>query len=1234
LSQSTIPVIINGLTVAAEPGKTILDVVSENRLDTIPTLCHSADLEPYGSCFVCVVEIKGRQNLVPACATKIAPGMQIETHSERVIASRKTALELLLSNHYADCLPPCRLSCPAGVDTQGYLALAAMGLYQEAVDLIRQDNPLPAICGRICVRKCEVTCRREVMDEPVNINAIKRYCTDRPGMYDRPSGQRPTLGKSVGIIGSGPAGLAAAWFLVKQGYDPVIYEAMERGGGMLRYGIPSYRLPDDVLDREIEYISRSGVSIEYNVRVGIDLTLDELYKRHKAVFIAAGAWATKPMMVKGEFETQGVLNGIDFLRKAVECPEQLSGIVVVVGGGNTAMDVARTAWRLGADKVIILYRRTKSEMPADPEEIEECIKEGIELIELAAPVGIITEENRLKALRCQRMKLGDPDASGRRRPVPIEGSEFDLPCTIAISAIGQGPLLDGLDAIGEEKIQQTRWQTVSVDPDTLQTNINGVFAGGDVADDGPTVVIDAIADGRKAAESIHVYLSKEASKTPQPFVVKKDFFAKPGKADLGAVPESPRHHVHTIEIEKRKNCFNEVATGFKYEDTVHETHRCLACGCIKYKDCVLRQYAEEYKVDMNRFAGHVRKHKVDDRHPYIIYDPNKCILCARCIRTCSKVLPLPAIGLVGRGFKTEMRPAMNDPLAQTNCTSCGNCVDACPTGALMIKYPFPGRAALQTVDTESRCAFCSIGCAIKINKFGQARYFIDSSGIPGKYLCRYGRFGHELFIQKKRLESPLINEKGTRRTIDFPEAFRTTAGSLLETAEKYGPRATAVFISPELTNEELYLAARIARQGLKTNNVGSLTMLTNTVQPGVLDRSFGFTACTADRNSLQKADLIICNNSNTEADHLLLNIEIIQSVRKGARLMVVNSTLISADFMLASLNMDPVRGSASILWEGIIQKLIDSGFFAEKQIKSIPGADEFLKRNKYSDADVTDITGVTLEKIVEAVNIIRTAKKIVFIHTPDRMQDSSPGDLQTLANLIALLHAAGVEADLLLPRMMPNGAAVDIMGACPEFLPGRISSTGFQGAHDCRELMDLLTSGKIKAALVIGENPFCNEKNTAYFENMDFLAAMDWAMTETVQLADVALPGTTFLETGGTRCNFEGKVMRFPAGVMPPSGLPGWMVLHGLAREFGLELPVAEEMALFREMDALVRKNLGIKTPFYWNTGEAREWDGKGMLIDAGVKAGAASLQPPLTHVERYKKAIRDVGIGRFRVHA
>lgn len=1212
---------INGQEIEAAAGKTILEVVRENELDDIPTLCHSKELAPYGSCFVCVVEVEGRKNLVPSCATRIAPGMEVTTRNERITSSRKTAFELLLSNHYADCSSPCMDGCPANVDAQGYIALAAMGELQKAIDLIREKNPLPAVCARVCVRKCEEVCRRMDVDTPVAINNIKRYISDSENAYATDPECLPATGKSVAIVGAGPAGLTAAWFLAKEGIKPVVYEAMEKTGGMLRYGIPEYRLPDDVLDREVAYIERAGAEIRCKVKIGRDVTLNELKKKHNAVFIAAGAWTGKSMRVEGEHDTEGVVTGADFLPEKADDHQSLSGTVVVVGGGNTAMDAARTSWRLNADKVIILYRRTKAQMPADKMEIEDCIEEGIEIMELAAPVGIVRNNGKLKALKCIRMKLGEPDDSGRRRPVPQEGSEFELPCNLVISAIGQNTFLEGLTEIETGEIELTRWNTYAVNTGTMETNVEGIFAGGDAADDGPTVAIDAIRDGQRAAKSITAWLKGEKLQ-PEPFAVHKEFWSKPGKTELDDIKESPRHEVNMIEVDERRSSFREVATGFYPEDAEHEADRCLSCGCVRFDDCDLRLYAQEYGVDMEEFRGHARKHKVDDRHPYIVYDPNKCILCARCVRTCARILPVSALGLVGRGFKTEMRPAMNDPLVATSCISCGNCVDACPTGALTMKYPFSGRACLKTENIETRCGFCSLGCEITVRDFGDHHYFIESGGEPGDYLCRYGRFGNELFIKQGRMINPVIREGARYRAVPFPEANRTIADRMRQAVKDHGAGRVGVFISPELTNEEFITAAKIAREGLGTNNIGSLAILTGGGRSGVLDKALGFTASTDDRSCIKDADLIICNNTALEDEHLILAVDVIQKVKGNADLIVSNSALSATDRHLAALTVDPMRGRASFFWNAVMQELINRKALTPE---ALPGGEEFLKnRNKDIEAAAAR-AGVETDAVATTANLVENAENIVIIHSPDRPQDAAPEDMEIFADLTLLLRAAGKRADLLLPRLIANSAGLEVTGADPAFLPGKIpAGDELPGARNSTELRKLLEDGELAAALIIGENPLEYSRTGSWFQNCEFIAAVDWTDTETTMAADVTLPGSTFLETPGTRCNFEGNVLCFNGAITPPSGKTGREVLEELAEAFGVTAADSQYQN--------IAEKLGDKAAFYWNTGEKRNWNGKGTLIPITMEGKASSIQPPLTHSQSYRKEIREVGTERFRV--
>ena len=402
---------------------------------------------------------------------------------------------LVHMNNNWECLAPCQATCPAQIDIPAYIGLIGAGQYDEAVIKIKERNPLPLTCGRVCPHPCESKCRRSLFDEPVNINHLKRFAAD----YELHSGRHiepplaPDTGKKVAIIGGGPGGLTAAYYLRRLGHSPVIYEAMPKLGGMLRYGIPQYRLPKEILDWEIEGITNLGVDVHINTRFGKDITFDTLRKDDfEAIFIANGAWESRKMRVDGEDDLEGVDSGTIFLTKrGLNEPTPLGKKVVVIGGGNTAMDAARTAWRLGAAEVTLLYRRSRQEMPANDIEVVEAEHEGIKFEFLAAPTKLIGDDNgKVTHLEFIRMELGEPDASGRRRPVPMEGSETLMEVDNVFSAIGQFASVEFVPEEGENHLELSRWKTIDADPRTLQTNLFDVFVGGD-AYTGPATAVEA-----------------------------------------------------------------------------------------------------------------------------------------------------------------------------------------------------------------------------------------------------------------------------------------------------------------------------------------------------------------------------------------------------------------------------------------------------------------------------------------------------------------------------------------------------------------------------------------------------------------------------------------------------------------------------------------------------------------------------------------------------------------------
>ncbi|MGA2381484.1 MAG: FAD-dependent oxidoreductase, partial [Spirochaetia bacterium] len=743
MAADMIEITLDGKKLLVEPGKTILDV-AESQGIRIPTLCHDRRLEPYASCWVCLVQVEKAKGFVPSCSTRVMPGMVITTGSSEVTAARRMALDLLLSNHYGDCKAPCTLTCPSNIDIQGYLGLVANGKFAEAVELIRRDNPMPAVIGRICPRPCEEKCRRNLVEEPLNINGIKRFVADfeagAGGMKQKPV-PAPN-GRKAAVVGAGPAGLAAAWYLSEEGVKVTLLESMEQAGGMLRYGIPNYRLPPAVLDAAIAEMLSRGASLKTGVRLGRDVTLEKLRTDYDAVVLAIGAWKGRELRIPGE-DHPAVLSGIDFLRDVnAGKPVKVGEIVAIIGGGNTALDAARCSLRHGASKVTMYYRRTREEMPGSDAEIEEAMDEGIDIQYLAAPLSIQVEGERLKTLTLLRMALGEPDGSGRRRPVPIDGSEFVVPVDTIISAVGQysdTKLLSGTPGLVDEK------GNLKADMDTGRTEVPGVFAAGDLLT-GTDIAIRAIAGGKHAARAALAYMEGRTYQRPKEFLSLKGDFKEPVAADFTDTPRAPRARPAVMEPERRKRNFAEIESTLPVEAARAEAERCLECGCQDVRECALKQHATEYDAVAKRFLGEVTIHPIDDSHPFISRDPSKCVLCGRCIRICLDVQGIGVFGYIYRGFASVVAPSFGVPFGEDQtCISCGQCVSACPVGALTEKLPAKKNVPLVEQTVEGTCSRCSVGCGIDYRWHGSLftrvteRYEQPNNG----KLCKKGKFGHD-----------------------------------------------------------------------------------------------------------------------------------------------------------------------------------------------------------------------------------------------------------------------------------------------------------------------------------------------------------------------------------------------------------------------------------------------------------------------------------------------------------
>ena len=488
---------------------------------------------------------------------------------------------------------PCRLACPAGLNVQGYVQLVGQGKYEEALKIIMEDLPLPGVLGRICPHGCEDACRRCEVDEPVAIRDLKRLAADRFDPRQIEIECLPQREEKVAIVGSGPAGLSAAYHLARKGFLSTIFEALPEPGGMLRVGIPDHRLPREILDQEIEIITNLGVEIKTNTPLGSELTVDDLFKQgYKAVYLALGAHRGIELGIPGE-KAKGVRQGVTFLREVNLTGKTWVGKrLAIIGGGNVAIDVARSAVRLGAKEVNIVYRRSRAEMPAWEEEIQAAETEGVKITYLSAPQEILTKDGKVVGLRCIRMELGEPDSSGRRRPIPIPGSEYDLEIDQLIPAIGQSPDISPLEDISG--LQFSRWGTIEVDPITYTTDREGVFAGGDLQT-GPWVAIGAIAAGKEAAESIVRYLDgRDMAEGREPVSTDNPIY-RPIPEDQ---TRETRAKMPELPVDERKGNFEEVELGYEEEEGKTEANRCLNCGyCCECFQCVEACKAEAVTIE-------------------------------------------------------------------------------------------------------------------------------------------------------------------------------------------------------------------------------------------------------------------------------------------------------------------------------------------------------------------------------------------------------------------------------------------------------------------------------------------------------------------------------------------------------------------------------------------------------------------------------------------------------------
>ncbi|HHF2900026.1 TPA: formate dehydrogenase subunit alpha [Vibrio alginolyticus] len=1204
-----IEIVIDGKYRIVEEGLTLLEAAKVCGVE-IPSLCGMNKSNEKVPCDLCVVEVESG-GTKRACELEVYRGLNVVTQSEQLSEHRRKALNRIMTDHYADCEAPCKTACPAGVDIQSYLYHIAQNDHQKAIEVIKRTLPMPLSIGRVCPAFCESECRRSLVDEPIAIRQLKRHAADADLSAHEAyvPEKKSSKGLNIAVVGGGPGGLTAGYYLSNEGYDVTVFESMPKAGGWLRYGIPEYRLPKDILDKEIELMCRNGMQVRTNQKLGVDFTLSQLSEEYDAVCLAVGASQAVEMHYTGS-DLEGCYLGVDYLKDYVTEQNYVTGQkVAVIGGGNTAIDCARTARRAGADTTLI-YRRTRDEMPAEDYEIVEAEHEGVKFHFLTNPAENLADETgRVNAIRLERMALGEPDASGRRSPKPT-GEFFTEEFDTVIAAVSQKPDLSFLE--GEDlSIPLTRWNTSDADEKTMHTGTGNIFSIGDFRR-GPATAVEAVGDGRVAAKAIDLFLNGDMADMPKAaFNSRKE--KKLSQVDplhFENIQKVARSIMPELTPAQREQSFAEVELGFDNEEAMKEAARCLECGCQANTDCALRDYSTEYEAEQSfDFSFQIKSHQdwldfraKDLRHKYevdrssefIEFDANRCISCGQCIQACRDKAVHGVLNFVcdkqGRpALRPDDRPHFGSNkngltlMGDSNCVQCGACVQVCPTGAMVdSRDRSQGRTEdLKAVDTI--CTYCGVGCKLTmfVDEATNTIRYVKGGDSPVNQgmLCVKGRFGFDFIGSEERLTTPLIRKDGWLQPASWEEAIKLIASKFSGIKQDFGSNALAGFSSAKTTNEDNYAFQKFVRRELGTNNVDHCARLCHASSVTGLEASLGSGAMTNDIPSIKHSDVIFIIGSDTTSAHPIIASHIKQAIRHhGARLIVADPKRVDMAEH-AELYMAHRPGTDVMLLNGVMQQIIKNGWYDQEYIEErVDGFDTLLQEvmsPAYNLDKVELVTGVKAEDIQAMARMIGTADRTAVYYSMGITQHTTGHDnVRSIANLQLLCGNIGIEGGGINPlRGQSNVQGACDMGALPNCYPGyqkvynpivrqkfaiEWNAPNLPSEHGLTltEIIDAACHRDVRGMYIMGENPVLSDPNQAHviegLEALDFLVVQDIFLTETAQYADVVLPSCSFAEKAGHFTNTERRVQRVnPVVTAPGEAKEDWWIIQEIANAMG-----------------------------------------------------------------------------------